>query len=270
MDFDNFLEPILYSFYVLGQSPFLLNIKQPLKHKLFSTPTFFKILQAVIALFLSFSCIDILNFREKYKYDITEVIIINFVILCDIVRISFILFQCIYYKNHAIDIICTLRKLATYYAIHLKHYVIYKKFTKQFIIKAIIILGVFIPDLVIIIRLMVIQEISPILIQIKVLQLFRATSTLYAIFYVDLLNFFLTEFDLIANRDGNQMQLMSNIFFVRKRLSNDVMVRRQLRHFKNIHFLLWETVQQINIFLGCLPILFTHFSGLCNKCKCHG
>lgn len=126
-------------------------------------------------------------------------------------------------------------------------------------------IGVFIPDVYLIICKLVDETISPIRIPIKLLQLLRTVSSLHVIYYIDFLHFHLAEIDEISRRQRvhleNKGGLLNDIGFMKHTTIDDPIIMKQLKYFKHIHFELWEATQSLNTYLGwsLLAILLHSF-----------
>lgn len=267
MEFDQFIRPYLKWFYICGQSPCPANydFRQQTKQNIFTSAIACTLLLALGGLALAFANVLSLNFLGFNRWSITEIIIINIVTLCDITRLVFVLFQCIVYRKHAAAVVKSLRQLSMYFMLHLQHRIVYRKFNRQYLKKAVVMFIVYIPDLYLIIIGMVEQTNSPIYAPIKCLQLLRAANSLHVVFYVDIFQFFLTEFDVVSKRWCTMSRTNKNdqVFNVSNlgRPDNSLITTKQLKYFKHVHFELWMVTRKLNEYLGwsILAILLHSF-----------
>lgn len=249
MEFNNFIHSYLNVFCILGQSPCLTKNRAS-NNKFCQTSIFFTVAHAIFGIGLAVSCIELLNFHGNDRWDITEKVMINFVVICDIIRIIFVFLQCIIYRDTVAHIIGALRRLTTEYVIHLQHHITFGKFSRSYSRKVVIIFGFFVPDLAIIVWMSIIGNLGPIIIQIKLLQMMRATNILHIILYVDMLNFYLSELNEVAERDLKDRQAIMGASLLNRIEANEFYVTRRLKYYKHAHFQLWEAAQRINSYLG--------------------
>lgn len=252
MDFKKSVAPYLNTFYYLGLSPCLLKYNKTLRNKILSSS--FLIIHAIISLALSFSCLYLINLVCTQEWSRTDRLIINILALCEIIRIVSIFIQCIVYKNVLIDVIGTFRSLERFYAIHLSHSISYKKFKKQFRNKVIIVVVAYLPQFIMFIEKSTIHKTTSVGPQAKCLQIFKLIYMLYNIFYIDLLNFYFAELNVMMRRDIANDAIKSNnncsTVTIMKQSSNGLCAREKLRHYKTVHFNLWETAQRISEYFG--------------------
>lgn len=244
------IRPYLNVFYLLGLSPHLAD-KPDSKYKKCRTSTFFVVIQAAIGIALATSCIQVANFGGyEHLWSRTDIVIINFVAICEIVRIAFILIQCLFCKDILNEICYTFRMLQAYYAMHLHHQIAYQQFSKQYFRKVIFIVCGFIPYLLIFIWESCMYTMLPIGVQIKALQIMTSATYLHIIFYIDILSFFLAELNVVIERDAVNGQTNNNIMIISEKSLSSISIREKLRCYKTVHFHLWEVAQRINAFFG--------------------
>lgn len=249
MDFMNSVRPYLNVFYILGLSPYLTDKVITNKEKSCST-VFFVIIQAAVGLTLCLSCIEEANFGGYSMWSRTDIVIINFVAICEIVRIIFILIQCLFYKDLLSEICFTFRMLQNYYTLHLYHQMPYDKFTREYFRKFVIIICGFMPYFMIFLYESLTYGLVPIGIQIKALQIMTSATYLHIIFYVDILNFYLSELNIVIRRDTIVEQEKNGITIISRKTLNNTLIQEKLRCYKTVHFHLWEVTQRINAFFG--------------------
>lgn len=251
MDFMKAIRPYLNVFYTLGLSPHLAD-KTDAKYKKCRSSTYLVVIQAAIGLALATSCIQIANFGGyEYLWSRTDIVIINFVAICEIVRIAFILIQCLFCADILNEICYTFRMLQAYYTMHLHHQIVYQPFGRQFLRKVAFIVCGFMPCLMIFLWDSYFYALEPIAIQIKVLQIMTSATFLHIIFYIDILGFYLAELNTVIERDSNQDQTkLNNIMIISEKSLNSISMRERLRCYKTVHFHLWEVSQRINAFFG--------------------
>lgn len=253
----------LYStvFYILGLSPLMVSTRDG-EYKNCQTSQIFVILNAVIGFTLVALCTSTINIYYEHLWSPTDIRTINFVIICEILRISFNSIQCIYNKQKLIDIYYIFRMLQTYYNMHLYHAIDYQRFIHLYNRKVMFYVCGFILSLVILVLKYWRDGMSTVYIQLKILQIMTLASYLHIIFYVDLLSFHLAELNVAIEHDAinGHSKIDSNIISVISNESSDNMkMRERLRHYKTVHYHLWGVTQRINEFFGwCMVAILLH------------
>lgn len=237
-------------FYFLGLAPYLTdNLKAD--DKKCRTSIFVVVAQAAIGLALAISCIEVANFGGyENLWSRTDIVIINFVAICEIVRITFVLIQCVFYREVLNEVCRTFRSLQLYYATSLRYHIIYQKFFKQYFRKVLFIICGFLPYFLIFVWETVMYALAPIGLQIKTLQIMTSATYLHIIFYIDLLSFYLAELNVVIERDTYNDESKNNIMIISKKSLSNIFIREKLKCYKHVHFQLWEVSQRINAFFG--------------------
>lgn len=252
MDFQKSIAPYVNVFYYLGQSPCLLKYNKESKYRIMSN--IFLLIHVTISLTLSFSCLYLINMVCTQEWSHTDRLIINILALCEMIRIFSIFVQCVVYKSVLIDVIRTFRSLERFFAIHLSHLISYRKFQRQFRNKVITVVIAYLPQFIMFVEKESIHKMTSVGPQAKCLQIFKIIYMLYNIFYIDLLNFYFSELNLMIRKDIANDVYRSNTNYnsvtISNQSPNSLFIREKLRHYKTVHFNLWETGQRISCYFG--------------------
>lgn len=254
MDFMKSIRPYLTAFNILGMSPLLVSTNDG-ESKNWRTSKILVLIHAVIGSTLALSCIQMANFgNNEYQWSRTDIVIMNIVVVCEMLRIIFIVIQCIFSKQTLIEICYTFRMLQGYYNMHLHHPVGYQPFTQQYNRKVVFIMCGFIPTFMIFVWDSWWYGLMPVYMHFKILQIMTLASYLHIIFYVDILSFHLAELNVVIERDETitNQQPKHNIIIsvISKQASSNMAIRKRWRRYKTVHFHLWEVAQRINAFFG--------------------
>lgn len=247
------------AFHILGLSPYrpidneikwLASNKDILSHSLAFG-------QAIVALTFSIYCLIPINFLgPQLFYGKTEVLIINLCSCCEISRTIFTLIQCILYKRVLYETVSTFRRLETFFAIHLEYRIMYNRFSRKFLMKVICVMGSYVQHLVaFVLRCMLSDVITPIGVEVKVLQAIKAITFLHVIFYIDLLCFYLAELNIVILRDTKNEQCENCILVISKNATKHCSIQNKVMMYKRVHFRLWEISQRINTFFGWTMVI---------------
>lgn len=258
MEFLENSKPYLKMFYLIGLSsyhPDEIHVKW--LTKLFSKTLV--MVQAIISLTLSVSCIIALNAIRSYsEYGRTDIIMTNMFIFCECARSIFVFVQCVLYKSLVIDIMAAFRKIELYFVNHLEYKIPYRVFNKRFFWIIIIVIWAYVQYLTIFILRNIQKPRLPMLNgQIKVLQAISSLTFLHAVFYIEALSFHLEHLNMVIERDMIvRDDITSNVIFVGKEAVNNMIIRCKLKYYKSVHLKLWELSQKINRYFGwCMVAL---------------
>lgn len=249
MDFASNTKTYFSVFYILGLSPYRPLGK--LRDNCYLS-NIFTFLHGLFVTSLALSCIVLLciGATSVVLLNTMESLVINIGSVCEILRGLFVVLQCLTQKRLIFDVISMIRKLETYFIIHLKHRLPYDSFRKQYFLKVLIVLLGFAPYVsVYIVRCIVYNYLTPIGIQLRILQLLVIQIILYVVFYIDLLSFHLSELNAVIERD------MAEVKTAIKRSGSSILTRNKVKCYKNVHFRLWKMSQNINTFFGWILIM---------------
>lgn len=248
MDFENSIQPLLNCFYYLGQSPFRCK-NQMGQNKFNIKKNIFVLTHGILSSLLTFSIIILLNFVCDKDWSRTDRVLINLNAICETIRNIFFLVQCIFSKSNLANVNLTFRMLERFYAIYFGHSILYRTFQRQYKIKAAMIFVVFIPQFIMFIKRSTSHGIAGLALQSKCLQIVKLISILHNILYIDLLNFYFTEFNSVIRKDLINKIKYKNATILSKTSQVNLICER-LRYYKIVHFHLWIVAREISDFFG--------------------
>lgn len=259
MDFKSSTKFYLTLFFMLGISSYQPN--QRYSPPLMFICKMFKFALAAICEIAGIFSLCLLNRAGAVRqHSQTEIILINMYLVCDLLRALFILLQCLIFKKSLNEITDLLHSLEIYFATQLDHRILYRKFTRRFTFKLILILGFCSLYLFsFYMRWMVGDRLSQASTILKMLQVMTAFCYLHIVFYIDILSFYFKQLNLVVHRD---MLFVSNGIVVES--LNQSVVKQRLQCYKVVHFRLWMVSQRVNRYFGygLIAILMHAFTDL--------
>lgn len=196
--------------------------------------------------------------------DRSEIFITSMFILCQIARTLLALMQCIFYKKVYYSIINALNALEGYFTVHFQHRIRYSLFTSG-VVKKMSLATVGFTQMLIAEFL----DSNQIDFPVRLLQAASMLTCCHLVFFIDVLSFHLEQLLVVIIRDTANDRSIDSVTFY-KQSAKCVFVRNQLKHYKTVHFTLWEISQCINKFFGwtMVAILLQVFIDLlyCSYC----
>lgn len=258
MDFLASIKFYLKLFYIFGHSPRLFTYNQH-NQKWCCFENIFIILHTIIGLSLITSCFIPLNMKRfQHNWNTIEIVIINFVLICDTFRILSIFGQCIFYKKHLSSVINTFQWFQRYYVNNFQHLISYKKFRRRYSVKALVVSYAFLQHFLVFMWIAR-YRLSPIGVQIKILQAFRVCTILHALFYIDCVSFHLHELNGVVENEVDSDCARPQIFYIPSEYKSKSFVTDRLRCYKFVYMNLSQSMHSINTFFGwSLMAIMTH------------
>lgn len=186
-----------------------------------------------------------------------------FFILCQILRLLTILYQCCFYANDLGDCIQMFRSIEFCFKRNLNSAISYRSFQKKFRIKAAVMFFGYTQQ-VLFYCIFVHNEHnlrSFVDFTLRILLFPSSAAVLQIIFYTDLLWFNLNHLNSIIDRDIEHFTKSPINIFVLAEQSYDKMARENLKKYKFVHYRLWQASQLINTCFGwsMIPLLLQGF-----------
>lgn len=261
MDFLTSTKPYFWFFHYIGLSFHLPGDDQSKGSKSVFIQMVPVLIHSAVGILMSIWIIIILlSSSEPIFYGRTEATVINTMAICETSRSIFILVECLFHKQYIFEIVKTFQKLETFFAIHLQHRILYKNFHKIYLTKVSLLAGIYFQYLIIfILRSFAYKMLTPHGIQVKILQIQTASTFLQIIFYIEMLNFYVEQLNVVISNDiDDNFDDTSSILLVRNTRNNHH-IRSKLNYLKTIHFRLWEVSRKINAYFGwSMVALYMH------------
>lgn len=250
------------AFYLLGLSPY--KPKGNDRAKLFSN--FTKFIQGFACLSIAPICLYHINVEVLTSYiSPGEAIALNVCVLCDISRTTTILLQCLLFKDSMDDIMCMFQSIDLHFVQYFHHRICYDNLSKASRFKFSAMLGVSLLYICsFVVRYISQDKATAIGLLAKVLQFMSSLTYVFVIFYVDLLNFYVTQLCLVIHNDTARLTIyLAHAFDSKSECSHNKLIRQQLEYYKIIHFQLWTVNQQINKYFGysLMALMLNAFCG---------
>lgn len=247
MNFSEYTRFYLIAFYLLGLSPYHSK----------GNDEIFCYLSKLFHLFVSFSIsLLILHFLNENgvppAFTPGEAVIFNFSAICEMFRSMAILVQCVLFKNCMNETMRIFQNMGFYFEKYLRHRICYRSLSKATRLKFGILLGVvtlYVCSFTI--RFFYQDEASKIGLLFKVIQVASALTSAFITFYIDLLNFYVTQLNSVIRRDTIDIaSLPTDEPNSPSKCGHNKFSLNQLKHYKIIHFHLWLASQRINKYFG--------------------
>lgn len=248
-------------FYVIGLSPY-----NPNTHG--SSSSFHLAAMSKYLQFLVCECCGIWSLYTLNVYEainvltLTETIIVNLYLVCDIIRAAFILMQCLIYRHAMNEMMAIFINLELFFAHHLGHRICYRAFGQRYrrrVWAVLCICSLYIASYSI--RAFLNNDISYAASLFKVQQFMTAFCYLHAIFYIDLLSYHLMQLNTVIENDMVTLDKMDGAMNQTRRRAH---IQQRLKCYKIVHFRLWMATRRINEFFGygLMAILLHTFADL--------
>lgn len=204
MEFVEKTRKYFIGFYFLGILPSLP--EGILSHILISSVTqkVLMIIHATIGLSLTFSLMisAMIRNRDTVYYGRTEMPIISMVAICEILRVIFILIQCIFHKHVISEIFSDFQKFETFFAVHFRHNIRYKALNKTFFNKVMIVAFACLQyNCLLTLRILILNNFPHHGIEMNKLRALAAATLLHVNFYIDTLGFYLDQINNVIEND---------------------------------------------------------------------
>lgn len=245
MDFISSNKMFLQIFCRMGQSPCLIdNLNPARKSVMYLIRSNIQVITQTIAS-LSFVSwlMYLVNFGGYQKSStVAERSIMDLVTLCELVKICSVFSQCLFYKNILINVISTFQYIEQRLIKGFDHSIPHRIFRKRYSSKCTILLLVYVTQLLVFIVKTMYLNLNLLGIPVKFLQFIKITSVLHSLFYIDMLTFLLAQLNLVLRQNCVKMVIRQNAGFC--------VIRKKLKCYKTIHFVLYESSQRISNFFG--------------------
>lgn len=245
----------LLIFRKIGQSPYLFDNptpgRQSLSHILQSNVLV--IVQTIFSLSQALWLLYLVNFGGYQRSSsIAERVIIDLVTICEIVKICSVCSQCLFYKNHLIDVISTFQYIEKLYIRQVNYFVQHNVFKRRYSIKFAMLVLVYVTQLLIFTIKTMYLGLNLIGVPVKLLQLVKIFSVLHSIFYIDMLTFLLMELNCVIRQNSASVLVTQSVTCIMNagKAKHYDLIRKKLKFFKTIHFDLWESSQRISTYFG--------------------
>lgn len=268
MDFVSCIRHYLYFFHFVGLSP----LRQPSSNGQYTKSSSYRIIaQIMIAICLGVSSIMILICGKYTPVALRslEILVIYFSSIGEVLQAVALLIQYIHHRQLNKEILNAFVKLEIFFMTHMKHRITYDRFSQQYFQRIILVNCGFAQFVLIYaVRWLCYGMYSQIGIQVRILRLITALTTLHIIFYVDMVSYHLHELNLVIDRqifNRNNSKCSSNAdencFVSTHKLTNSFLMRYQIKCYKNAYSRLWTIAQKLNKCYGwvLIAIMCQHF-----------
>lgn len=226
-------------FYYLGLSPYHPTAQ---KGHLIGLAACLKFIQAAICITTGILSLYFLNAHDQLKN--TEIIIVDFVVFCELSRGTCNLLQCMCFKQQLIEVMSIFDNLDLYFAAQLNHRICHRPFIKIFFRKFMLIFSFFVIYIIsYVVRWFLHDGLGAASFILKVVQLIEIFNHLHIIFYIVALCFYMKQLNLVVKSDMLHDQDLSKpciLFHLHCRL----------KAYKNVHFRLWMASESVNRFFA--------------------
>lgn len=249
----NVVAPFLKLFFWCGQTGYTLGHQQyPGKPSLLlQLPNIF---WTIIALIVNGVLIYLVNFGvSRTVFDNSDAIITNIFITCQILKVLSVFVQSIFYHHAISDATRILLGLETFFIGSLQYQIDYRRFGKQFLMKALLLAVIYLQSAIFVaFRAAQMDFFEPITGLIKIMQIRSITILLHIIFYVDLVRFHMIELNTVIERDacGDEDNIQNHVIVVYRKSTKEIVMSNKYRHYKHLHYRLWNANQSINHYFG--------------------
>lgn len=173
-----------------------------------------------------------------------ELLILNVAAIGDAIRGVLQIIHIFIYKSHFMKIWTTYRNLESYFHLKLGHRLTYQLVCKQSSKQMAVVLGGYLTLMVsYILKNTATHSVAELSIVKRILQWSSACSTVYVLFYINILSYYLLELNVVIQRDimnkNNDYYMFNKLFIVDK-----------LKNYKVVHFHLWLVSQWLNLIFG--------------------
>lgn len=216
------------------------------------------LVHSTVVFSLSMKCIiDIYADKSIKVFGQIDILIIWLYLFGNLVRSVLLLREGFIYHSHTKNILVVLEQLQHYILHHLKYKIPNQSFTKKYMRKCLMSMGLNLQFLVIyFVQCILDHWINSIGSPIRIVHLLSELALLHMIFYIDLLRFHFTQLNG-AIQINMSWKYGKNV----SRSTNIISFCRQLLHYKTIHFRLYEVAERVSEIFGCslIVVLFEHF-----------
>lgn len=240
MDFKPCTRLYFYFFYLIGVSPY----HPTTKSKLILCFKISKYIQFVVSQFCCLAGLILLNRNGLIpEFTHAQALILSILAVGASLRSSFLLMQCILFKQIMIDIIKLLEELEQFFSRCLQHQICYQEFVKQYRQSVSFVIVFQFVQLSVLTRMLFVQVgmSNTLSVLFSILHIMTTLSYLHSMFFITLMRFCLAQLNLVV---------VSDMKWSAGGIRNDRPIRKRLEYYKIAYFRVWTISQRVNRFFG--------------------
>lgn len=252
--------PIMKLFCNLGLAPYCIKYDQSNRRSRVRCEVP-KYLYFLICMTIALSGLYILNYISGLRvFGHTEYLIINLNLSCDVVRTVTVLVQCISFDTFTLECSQIMLELRAFFWRHLNHRLSYDRAYKTYMLKFKFIMLAYAQYVIGYAMCGFIQPTATIVGSLsKIVELMVMLTYMHIIFYIDMLNYHMSELNVVIQRDACQVYICATTD-----AAKIAVLTKNLEAYKSVHFRLWLVAEYVKRFFGwsLIAILLYAFADL--------